>query len=63
LYGPEPFGRGRADRQGGDLAVGAGLVNPIDHRLLLPALGVALIQSRASASRTSDRSPSETNPA
>jgi hypothetical protein len=62
LCGPEPSGRGRVGRQGGDLAVGAGLVNPVHYRLLLPALGVALIQSRARASRTSDRSPSETNP-
>lgn len=62
LCGPEPSDRGRVGRQGGDLAVGAGLVEPVDHRLLLPALGVTLIQSRASASPTNDRSPSDDNP-
>jgi hypothetical protein len=62
LCGPEPSDRGRADRQGGDLAVDAGLVDPVDHRLFLPALGVTLIQSRARASPTNDRSPSDDNP-
>jgi hypothetical protein len=51
------------------LAAGAALVELVDYRLVLAALGVALLataaallQSRASASHTSDRSPSETNP-
>ena len=52
------------------LAVGAALVELVDYRLLLTALGTALlgtaaalVQSRASASRTTDRSPSDANPA
>jgi len=50
--------------------VGAALVELVDYRLVLVTLGVALLvtagvllQSPASASRTSDRSPSEANPA
>jgi hypothetical protein len=52
------------------LALGAALVELLDYRLLLTALGAALlgtaaalVQSRASASRTTDRSPSDANPA
>ncbi|MEV0209690.1 MFS transporter [Streptomyces sp. NPDC050788] len=52
------------------LAAGAALVELVDYRLVLAALGVALLataaallQSRASASRTCDRSSSEANPA
>ncbi|MDO0932123.1 MFS transporter [Streptomyces sp. DG2A-72] len=49
------------------LAVGAGLVELVDHRLLLPFLGlawlVAAAQLAASAERTVSRSPSDANPA
>ncbi|MFF3331341.1 MFS transporter [Streptomyces sp. NPDC002888] len=52
------------------LAVGAGLVELVDHRLVLPVLGLAwlataapLLQSPASAERTASRSPSDANPA
>ncbi|MFR0351760.1 MFS transporter [Streptomyces sediminimaris] len=52
------------------LAVGAALVELVDYRLLLAACGLALlvtaaslVQLPASASRTSDRSPSDANPA
>lgn len=52
------------------LAAGAALVELVDYRLLLAACGVALLvtagrlaQSPASASRTSDRSPSDASPA
>ncbi|WP_328870495.1 MFS transporter [Streptomyces sp. NBC_00287] len=52
------------------LAAGAALVEPVDHRLLLAVLGLALLataapllQPRASAARTDSRSPSDANPA
>lgn len=52
------------------LAAGAGLVELVDHRLVLVVLGVAelvttapLFQSAASVSRTASRSPSDANPA
>ncbi|CAL9420096.1 hypothetical protein SUDANB176_01845 [Streptomyces sp. enrichment culture] len=52
------------------LAVGAALVELVDHRLVLAALGLALLvtaaallQSPASAERTSSRSPSDASPA
>ncbi|MFE7169525.1 MFS transporter [Streptomyces sp. NPDC057616] len=52
------------------LAAGAALVELVGYRLVLIVLGAALLvisgallQSRASASRTSDRSPSDANPA
>jgi MFS family permease len=52
------------------LAVGAGLVELVDHRLVLPVLGLAwlasaapLLQSPASPARTASRSPSDANPA
>ncbi|MGP4010395.1 MFS transporter [Streptomyces sp. 4N124] len=49
------------------LAAGAGLVELVDHRLLLPVLGlawlVAAAQLAASAERTASRSPSDANPA
>ncbi|MFK0278962.1 MFS transporter [Streptomyces sp. NPDC090499] len=50
------------------LAVGAALVELVDHRLLLPVLGGALLLTAGSlahrsASRTAARSPSDANPA
>ncbi|MEU9241873.1 MFS transporter [Streptomyces sp. NPDC048385] len=50
------------------LAVGAALVELVDHRLLLPVLGGALLATagslaQRSASRTAARSPSDANPA
>lgn len=52
------------------LAMGAALVELVDHRLLLVLFGLALLattaslaQSRDSASRTADRSSSDANPA
>ncbi|WP_405815507.1 MFS transporter [Streptomyces sp. NBC_01390] len=52
------------------LAVGAALVELVDHRVLLPLYALALLltaiplfQRRASASRTASRSPSDANPA
>ncbi|CAM5361105.1 MFS transporter [Streptomyces aurantiogriseus] len=52
------------------LAVGAALVELVDHRLLLVLVGLALLatstalaQSTASASRTAAKSPSDANPA
>jgi MFS family permease len=52
------------------LAVGAALVELVDHRLLLVLCGLALLATTASlaqrpdrASRTADRSPSDANPA
>ncbi|MFF8019111.1 MFS transporter [Streptomyces sp. NPDC007929] len=52
------------------LAAGAGLVELVDHRLVLVVLGVALLvtaaslgQSRARAERTDSRSPSDASPA
>ncbi|MCF3137230.1 MFS transporter [Streptomyces olivochromogenes] len=52
------------------LALGAGLADAVDHRLLLALFGLALLvtaavlaQSAASASRTADRSASDANPA
>ncbi|WP_328366905.1 MFS transporter [Streptomyces sp. NBC_00445] len=49
------------------LAVGAGLVELVDHRLLLPVLGLAWLTAAAqlavSAARTASRSPSDANPA
>ncbi|MET7571547.1 MFS transporter [Streptomyces sp. NPDC005492] len=52
------------------LAVGAGLVELVDYRLVLAVLGTAelltavpLLQSAANASRTSAESPSDANPA
>ncbi|MER5788785.1 MFS transporter [Streptomyces sp. NPDC001980] len=50
------------------LAAGAALVELVDHRLLLPVFGGALLLTAGSlaqrnASRTADRSPSDANPA
>ncbi|MBD0842511.1 MFS transporter [Streptomyces sp. TRM68416] len=46
------------------LAVGAALVEPVDHRLLLTVTGAALLLTAfQSAARTSSRSASEANPA
>lgn len=52
------------------LALGAGLVDAVDPRLLPALFGLALLvtatvlaQSAASASRTADRSASDANPA